>query len=74
MKVPQIKTGMTEQFAVSVQKLKGMPSIQNSGSDANLIQEMLDFFAKARQNEILRQNEKILEDMKNPASKLNFNI
>ena len=87
MKVQPIKAEMKnynnaiKKIAASAQKQEVMQSVQNTKKaqlpempDADILQEMLNVFAKERQNEIFRQNEKFIEDLKNPASKLNFNI
>lgn len=77
MKILPIKTGITKNITDQAQKLKEIQSVyQNTKPipDTDIVQEMLDVFAKAQKNEILRQNEQIIEGLKNPASKLHFEI
>lgn len=79
MKVPEIKNGMTnynnmiKKIATPEQKREVMQLVCNA-PDTDIVQEMLDVFAKARQNEILRQNEKFIGDLLDPISKLDFHI
>lgn len=42
--------------------------------EVDIKKEMLNLFKKEQQNEIIKQNEKFFEDLKNPSSRINFNI
>lgn len=80
MKVPEIKNGMTnynnmiKKFATSEQKKREAMQLVYNPPEADIVQEMLDVFAKDRQDIILRQDEKFIRDLLDPISKLDFHI